>query len=189
MNNLHKVIIFSILSIIISCHKKQDWNQTVFDEKISNNDSMKLMNKFYDPEEFYDDSMSINKKTSFVIYDNDYNKNICEAKIVNDTLNINIGYSTGFSSNGFEILYYDKKYNIVPYYETDNIVIFVDDNGKEIQQPTPKHFFHNQRLVLDKTNYNKGDSIFGFIDFSSLETEGNQKSIHKGKGYFKTKIQ
>ncbi|MPS72750.1 MAG: hypothetical protein E2590_06290 [Chryseobacterium sp.] len=188
MNNLYKIFTFSILSII-SCNKKQDWKQSIFDEKISTNDSMKLMNKFYDPEELYDDSISSNKKTSFVIYDNDDNKNICKVKIANDTLHINIGYSTGFSSHGFEVLYYDKKYNIVPYYGTDNVAIIVDDNGKEIQKLPPKYFFHNQRLVLNKTNYKKGDSIFGFIDFSSLEIEGNQKSKHKGRGYFRTKIQ
>ena len=43
--------------------------------------------------------------------------------------------------------------------------------------------------MLDKTIYKKGDSIFGFIDFSSLEIAENQKLSHKGSGYFKTKIQ
>jgi len=189
MNNLHKVITFGILSIIISCHKKQDWKQSIFDEKISNNDSMKLMNKFYDPEELYDDSISSNKKTSFVVYDNDYNKNICKAKIINDTLHINIGYLTGYTSHGFKILYYGKKYNIEPYTGTDIREIVVDDNGKEVVEQSPKHFFNRQKLILDKTIYKKGDSIFGFIDFSSLEIAENQKLSHKGSGYFKTKIQ
>ena len=68
------------------------------------------MNGLYDPAQFYYDSISRNKKTSFVTYDNDYNKNICEAEIINDTLNIRIGFSSGFSSKGFRILYHDKKY-------------------------------------------------------------------------------
>ncbi|MDY3350896.1 hypothetical protein PG357_02735 [Riemerella anatipestifer] len=176
---------------ILSCNKKQsDWNLAYFDDGISRKDSIKIMNALYDPKEFYEDSMSLNKNTSFVIYDNDYHENICKAEMINDTLRINFGYSTGFSSTGFNVQYIDKKYKIIPYYSSDNIAIFVDENGNEIQEKRSKYFFNNQKLILDKANYKKGDSIYGYINFSSLEVGENQKNInHSGKGYFRTKIQ
>ncbi|WP_313032337.1 hypothetical protein [Soonwooa sp.] len=186
---LKEISPFLVLLFIINCSNKKDWNQTDFDETLTQNDSIKLMSSFYDPMEFYNDSLSNNKKTSFVNYDNDNNKNICEAKIINDTININIGYSTGFSSKGFNITYFDKKFSINPYYGTDNIAVFIDENGKEIQEEPPKHFFNNQKLILNKSDYKKGDSIYGFVNFSSLETNKNQRTNHKGKGYFKTIVQ
>ena len=187
---LKSIIFFFILQAILNCNnKKQDWNETNFDSKLSQNDSIKLMNELYDSVEFYNDSISGNKKTSFVIYDNDYNKNICKVQKKNDTLDINIGYSSGFSSGGFIILYANRKYKIQPYYGTDNIAIFVDEKGKEIKPAPPKHFFKNPKLILDKPNYKKNDSIYGFIDFSSLEINDNKKTNHKGRGYFKAKIQ
>lgn len=184
-----KIIIFAILNLICCSNKPKDWYSTNFDERISKNDSIKLMNNFFDPEELYYDSISTNKKTSFIIYNNDYNKNICNAEIKNDTLKINIGYSTGFSSQGFNIIYFDKKHRIQPFHATDNISITVDENGREIKPKPTRHFFNNSKLILDKTEYKKGDSIYGFIDFSSLEIDDITKSTHKGRGYFRTKIQ
>ncbi|QOW09868.1 hypothetical protein Q73A0000_05570 [Kaistella flava (ex Peng et al. 2021)] len=190
MTSQNQISIIFIFLIIVSCNKKNDeWTQTNFDKNISQNDSIKMMNKLYDPEEFYNDSISGNKKTSFITYDNDYNKNVCEAELIKDTLNISIGFSSGFSSKGFRILYHDKKYKIEPYYGTDNIAVFVDDNGKEVYEEPPKHYFKNQKLVLNKTQYKKGDSIYGYVDFSSLEVGKDQNLNHSGKGYFKTKIE
>lgn len=190
MTTINKIFAIFGISIIICCNSKtDDWNVTSFDQGITENDSIKLMNNLYDPEEFYDDSISVNKKTSLIIYDNDYNKNICSAKIINDTLNINLGYSTGFSSKGFNILYYNKKYKIKPYYGTDIIAITLDENGKEIPEKPSQHFFSKQKFILNKTDYKKGDSIYGFVDFSSLEINKGKKFTHKGRGYFQTVIQ
>ncbi len=63
MTSQNQISIIFIFLIIVSCNKKNDeWTQTNFDKNISQNDSIKMMNKLYDPEEFYNDSISGKKK-------------------------------------------------------------------------------------------------------------------------------
>jgi hypothetical protein len=46
-----------------------------------------------------------------------------------------------------------------------------------------------QRLTLDRPLYKRGDSVYGRIDFKSIEIDQNKnKREHSGKGYFRAKV-
>jgi hypothetical protein len=97
-----------------------------------------------------------------------------------DTLLINIGIGNGFGGHGFIISYKSKKFYTEPYFSTD--VIYSDK-----VEPTYKIVY--QKLILDKASYSSGDSLYGHIDFKSIETDKEKNTTeHFGKGYFRTKV-
>jgi hypothetical protein len=106
--------------------------------------------------------------------------NNCRAIFIHsDTLSINIGISNGFSGWGFTIFYKDKKYYTEPYYFTDAEIPGFESTYKIVYQ----------KLALDKANYKVGDSLYGKIDFKSIETTKDKKRFeHFGKGYFRAKV-
>lgn len=106
--------------------------------------------------------------------------NNCRAIFLHsDTLSINIGISSGFAGWGFTIFYKDKKYYTEPYYFFD----------AEIPGFEPTYKIVYQKLTLDKTNYKVGDSLYGKIDFKSIEiTKDKKRFEHFGKGYFRAKV-
>ena len=134
---------------------------------------------------------SLMKKSSDVMYnvsnqqnleqEKHLNNNNCRAYFFNsDILSINIGISDGFCGEGFIINYKNKRFYTEPYYFTD--VIFLNK-----VEPTYKIIYQN--LILDKPIYSLGDSMYGYIDFKSIETKNGKKlTEHFGKGYFRTKV-
>jgi hypothetical protein len=53
----------------------------------------------------------------------------------------------------------------------------------------PTHKLIYQKLTLDKPNYKLGDSLYGKIEFKSIETDSNgETKEHFGKGNFRTKV-
>jgi hypothetical protein len=131
---------------------------------------------------------SLMKRTSDVEYFGreklykEYSKlNNCRAFFFkSDTLSINIGISSSHAGDGFIIKYKDKKFYTKPYYWDDVIM------PGEVE-PTYKIVY--QKLTLDKINYKEGDSLYGKIEFKSIETdEYLKKTEHFGKGSFRTKI-
>ena len=131
------------------------------------------------------------KRTSDVAYfgghklnleDDKYSKlNNCRAYFFHsDTLSINIGIGNGFGGQGFIISYKNKNFYTHPYFWTDVII------EGEVE---PKYEIVYQKLTLDKPTYSLGDSLYGYIDFKSVETDNYMNTIkHFGKGYFRTKI-
>ena len=133
---------------------------------------------------------SFPKKTNDVAYftgakinfsDTTYSKQYnCRAYLLTDTLNIDIGFGTGFGGYGFVVSCYNKKFNVRPYLVMD----IVDPD-------TPKPTFEivYQHLALDKPNYKPGDSLFGKIDFKIMETNHYQSHFqHVAKGFFRAKV-
>ena len=97
-----------------------------------------------------------------------------------DTLSINIGIGDGYSAHGFIIDYKDKKFHTQAYHSTDVII------EGEVE---PIHKIIYQKLTLDKSGYTVGDSLFGKIEFQSIETdEKGEETEHFGKGSFRTKV-
>ncbi len=97
-----------------------------------------------------------------------------------DTLLINIGISSGFGGQGIDIKYKNKKFNAAAYLFSDVII-----EGET--KPEQKVIY--QRLTLNKLNYNVGDSLFGKIEFKSMEIDKQGDTVlHVGKGNFRTKV-
>jgi len=107
--------------------------------------------------------------------------NNCGSYLINETLKINIGISSGFVADGFTINCHNRLFTILPYHETDAITV-----GEE-EKPVTFQVI-NQSLTLSKYNYQINDSVYGKINFKIIETNNGQKIHHIGYGYFRAKV-
>jgi hypothetical protein len=170
-----------------SCISKKDppvWNNATIDATISKSPAYIELDKQKEFFSFHEKQDSLLKKTSEVKY---VSKNINSEGFNNcrafynksDTLWIDIGIATGFTATGFNIKYKDKTFYTQPYYFTDVIT----------DEPAPNYKIAYQKLTLDKSVYKPGDSLYGYINFKSIETDNNNnRSEHLGKGYFRAKV-
>jgi len=134
---------------------------------------------------------SVYQNTSNVIYlieqkkDSTENQHLrlnnCRAYYLNSNiLFINIGTWNGSNGQGIVINFLDRKFYTETYFDSDLII----EGLKESKQ---KIVF--QKLTLDKPEYNLGDSLYGKMEFKSIEISNKGDSIiHYGKGSFRTKV-
>lgn len=167
------------------------WENVKIDGLISKDSIYRQLDKQEEIFSMFDNQDSLMKKTSDVAYfrgkkidtsDNKYSKfNNCRAYFFHpDTLSINIGIGDGFTSHGFIIDYINNKFYTEAYHSTDVII-----EG----QIEPTHKIIYQKLTLDKPQYQLGDSLYGKIEFKSIETSGEGMiTEHFGKGNFRTKV-
>lgn len=180
--------------VLSSCESKNNssqWNEAKIDSDIKNEPIYYQLDKQNEIFSMFEKQDSTVKRTSGVSYfraqkinlkDTAYTTfNNCRAYFYNsDTLSIKIGFGGFFGGSGFIIEYKNRKFHTEAY-------LFSDGNiGEKIK---PKHKLVYQKLILDKVNYNIGDSLYGKIDFKSIETDKyGDTTEHFGKGYFRTKI-
>ena len=188
MKHLKYIFLLLLIFSQLNCNNQyEQWDEVIVDSQISQDSVFNRMDTEKEIFSFHERDTSM-KKTSDVQYsyddtqDDKYSKfNNCRAYFYkSDTLTINIGIGNGFSANGFIIKYKSNKFFTKPYFFTDQIM-----EGES--EPTYKLIY--QKLTLDKSNYKIGDSLYGKIDFKSIEYDGFFKKIkHSGKGYFRSKI-
>jgi hypothetical protein len=120
--------------------------------------------------------LNISEGRKEIFSGNNYN---CRAYLTKNTLRIQIGISSGFSGNGFGIDVENTKFHAEPYSWTDAI-------DPRIKEPTYKMV--RQELILDKSQYSTGDSLFGKIYFHSIENNNGKLTDCYGEGYFRAKV-
>ncbi len=185
-----------IFACLLSCERKpksvpksiEKWDVAENDSFISKNPIYKKLNRENEIYSIFDRKDSVLKKSSNVAYyqkneDTLKNKylrfNKCKAHMTTDTLFINIGSSSGFSSKGFQIKYYEQKFYTEPYSWSD----------AEIEELKSTYKLNFQNLILDKAEYKVGDSIFGKIQFESIENNFENKITTKvADGFFRAEI-
>ncbi len=171
--------------ILINCKKNakmEQWKEYSIDKKIKKNQIFKELESENEIQMMIDSEPPKKKKTTRIIYD-DSNEYICNPIFWKhlDTLNINIVYHTGFTSNGFNIRVNKNQYEIYPFSADD--VISDDEKPSTFKNPL-------QKLILDKSEYKPNDSIYGYVEFQKTEYDQFGNIIpHKGKGYFRGKIE
>ena len=174
----------SLLALFPSCfHNYDRWDEATIDQKISQDSVYKRMDTEEEIFSAIDNDTSRKKSSdviSFIGRPDQYSKmNNCRAYFFNsDTLIINIGIGTGFGGQGFIIKFKANKFFTAPYFTTDVIM-----DGE--RRPTYELIY--QKLVLNKSNYKAGDSLFGKIDFGSVGPDFSNAK-HFGKGYFRAKV-
>jgi hypothetical protein len=195
MAKIQTLVIYIFAAICVtSCTTKKrnsQWDTAEINAAISKDSIYKELDK--QPELFsvVERQVLFMKRTSDVAYFSGHKLNIQDDKYAkynncrayffhSDTLSINIGIGNGFGGWGFIISYKSKKFYTEPYLWTD----VIDPGAVE---PTYKIVY--QKLILDKANYSLGDSLYGHIDFKSIEVdEQHDTTDHFGKGYFRTKV-
>lgn len=160
----------------------EQWKEYSIDKNISKNQVFKELESENEIQMMIDSEPPKKKKTTRIIYD-ESNEYICNPIFWEnlDTLNINIVYHTGFTSSGFNIRVNKNEYEIYPFSADD--VITDDDKPSTFKNPI-------QKLILNKSKYKPNDSIYGYVEFSKIENDQFGNVIpHKGKGYFRGKIE
>ena len=192
---MQKLLFYFFAAVCLSnCqNKKQNdqWDAVTINSAVSRDSIYKELDKHAELFSALETHDSFMKRTSDVTYYGGHKENLLDssyAKFNNcrayyyhsETLSINIGIGNVLGGEGFIINYKNNRFYTEPYYLTDVIVSpeFI---------PTYKIVY--QKLILDKPFYSVGDSLYGYIDFKSVETDknGNAKE-HVGKGYFRTKV-
>lgn len=183
-----------MISLLSNCSNQQttdQWDDATIDANLSKDSIYQQLDKEKEIFSALEDRDPLARKTSNVSYfsgeridlsDTQYAKyNNCRAYFFRrDTLTINIGIGNGFGGHGFIINYRDKKFYTKAYFATDVII------EGEVE---PTHKIVYQKLTLDKTDYALGDSLFGKIEFKSIETDNEGgRTEHFGKGHFRTKV-
>lgn len=100
----------------------------------------------------------------------------CIADLKNDTIHINIGINTGFGGSGINIIYTGNKLSTNIYRYTD--VVYPNEKKR-------KYKIENQKLVLDKSTYKTGDSLYGYVYVRMVDDE-NVK--YYADGFFRAKL-
>jgi hypothetical protein len=200
LKNIRILLIFTTIFLINCNHKSNQWNEIdqsneidqwneiKINPQISNDSIYRQLDEQAEIFSMLEEQDSLMKRTSDVeyfgrekLYKNLSKFNNCRAFFFkSDTLSINIGISSGHAGDGFIIKYKGKKFYTEPYSWTDAIMIGEDG---------PKYEIVYQKLTLDKISYKVDDSLFGKIEFKSIETdEYFGKTEHFGKGSFRTKV-
>jgi hypothetical protein len=82
--------------------------------------------------------------------------------------------------HGLIIKYSNKKFNTKAYRHTDLFII---------GETTPNQKLINHKLVLNKANYKIGDSLFGRIEFKSIEINNQGDTVlHISNGNFRGSV-
>ncbi|MDR6803132.1 hypothetical protein J2Y45_000402 [Dyadobacter sp. BE34] len=188
------LLLSAMMPLLSNCsgHKTTDqWDDATIDANLSKDSIYKQLDKEKEIFSALDDRDPLARRTSNVSYfsgkridlsDTQYAKyNNCRAYFWNtDTLSIKIGIGNGFGGQGFIINYKDKTFYTEAYLATDNIIPW---------EVKPTHKIVYQKLTLDKPKYVVGDSLFGKIEFKSIETDNEgERTEHFGKGHFRTKV-
>ena len=154
-----KILWFILLIFsICSCNNSKNWDEVVIDKNISQDRVYKRLDteqeifSIFEPDTFRKKSSDV----EYLIGENmpdEYSKMYdCHAFFKLDTLWIRISSSTdGHSSHGFIIKYKENTFFTEPYYWQDAEI-------PDEYLPTYKLVY--QKLVLDKSNYKTGDSLY-----------------------------
>ena len=194
-SKISAILIFTwTLGLLSACSKTKNsnqWEEASIDAGLSKEPIYKQLDKEREIFSMCEPQDSLMRKTSNVLYFSGKRIDLSETQgskfnncraffFKSDTLSIKIGFGTCFGGHGFIVNYKNKTFYTEAYLSTDVII------EGEVE---PTHKIIYQKLTLDKVNYAVGDSLFGNIEFKSIETDSEGgRTEHFGKGNFRTKV-
>ncbi|WP_056083298.1 hypothetical protein [Chryseobacterium sp. Leaf394] len=163
---------------VISCYEK-----VVVDEDLVHNDTIRLLSKFPELRLFKKEKLESKTRTAYILQNSgllnftaSFDNYKCSAEKSGDTINISLNNYDGYISNGIMIKVFDGTFRVHDYDPKT-----LKDEVKFIGA-VPRY----EILHLNKSDFQKNDSIFGYVNYSCVVKGGVSKSM---QGYFKTKIQ
>ncbi|MBW8522058.1 hypothetical protein K0U91_06180 [Chryseobacterium chendengshani] len=172
-------LILFVLTMIISCKtdEKKSYDKFIVDQNIINNDTIKLLSKYPELKLFEDEIFESKTRTAYIIETTNLFKidnYKCETFYKNDTLNILLNNSNEYFGNGILIKVFDGEFFIKD----------IDPKTLHRERKFIKTSLVYQKLILNKNNFQKNDSIYGFIHYNT-KVESFTKDF---RGYFKAVI-
>ena len=173
------ILIFCLL--IVSCKKAKKREQTfekfIVDKNLPQNDTIKLLSKYPELKLYKKEKLESKTRTAYIIQTTvlfQTDKYKCNAVSKNDTLEVLLNNNNGLYGNGVLIKVFDDHFFIK---DIDPKTL----HG-EIKFMKTKPVY--QELVLDNKSFQKNDTVYGFIDYST-KVENFTKDF---RGYFKAVI-
>lgn len=180
------VLIFGLF--LISCKEKEKSKEKVFpeiivDKNLVRNDTILLLSKLPELKLYNKEIVESKTRTAYIVQNSNFGNFYlnrdnykCKAQKKDDTLEISLNNYDGMISNGIMIKVFNNHF-------------FVKDYNPQTLRGEMKFINakpESQVLKLDKIEYQKNDSLYGFVDYQCIVEGGVIKSM---RGYFKTKIQ
>lgn len=173
------ILIFCLL--IVSCKKAKKTEQTfekfIVDKNLPQNDTVKLLSKYPELKLYKKEKLESKTRTAYIIQTTvlfQTDKYKCNAVSKNDTLEVLLNNNNGLYGNGVLIKVFDDHFFIK---DIDPKTL----HG-EIKFMKTKPVY--QELVLDNKSFQKNDTVYGFINYST-KVENFTKDF---RGYFKAVI-
>ncbi|MDN3695513.1 hypothetical protein QWZ06_26425 [Chryseobacterium tructae] len=186
-----RVFLLLLVSLTFSC-KNKDQNakedlQVVVDSNLPSNDTLKLLSKYPELKLFNSEIVESRTRTAYIVQNSSFSIGIHEQRAIfedykcksiykNDTLEIWLNNNNGYFGNGILVQVFNHKFkikNIDPKTLRNEIKFIAAD-------------VLNQKLVLNKSNFKRNDSIYGFVNYTCSLDYQVKKHF---RGYFKTLIQ
>ena len=179
------------LSLLSACkngkQEHKDGTPVDIDPHLSSNDTIRLLSRNPELKLFKSENIESKTRTAYIVQNSSFsvgtrhqtasfNDYKCKAIHKKDTLEIWLNNNNGYFGNGVLVQVFNNEFRVkdVNPQTLKNEVKFIKSNVL------------SQKLVLNKSNFTKNDSIYGFIDYRCNLESQVQKHF---RGYFKTLIQ
>jgi hypothetical protein len=172
------ILIFFVL-LFLSCktEKKEisKFQKVITDGSLVDNETIKLLSKYPELKLFNSEKENNKTRTAYILETAHFEDYKCKAEYKQDTLNIWLNNNNGYFGNGV----------LVKVFNGGFLIKDIDPKTLrgEIKFINSKPFY--KKLVLNKSNFKKNDSIYGFIDYKTDIDSLVKKNF---KGYFKTLV-
>lgn len=179
-----KIALLIIIAVfLISCIKeKNNYSHVVVDQGIVNNDTIKKLSKLPELKLYKSETVGNTSRTAYIIQHsqilnigNISDNYKCKVNLENDTMNILINNNNKYFGNGILIKVFEGQF-------------FVKDIDPNTFRGEEKFMFSKslfEKLILNNSDYQKNDSIYGYIYYSGVVEGGIKKNM---KGYFRTSV-
>lgn len=186
MKRILKLILLFILTVSIlgAIYFISKWNKISYDENIDKSKGIKILDKKIF-QNFFLNSDLAKVKTDFELFEN---KSDTVSFNFNSTLNpkypnlliLRFNRGDGYSWININVLKYKNYFYTTAESYTDVV------STSDFLESEP-YIIKQQKLTLNKSNYKKGDSIYGKIELEIKFTPND--SIYNAKGYFRSLIE
>lgn len=162
------------------------------DKNLSKNDTFRILSKYPELKLFNSEKVESATRTAYLVQEDGYYENHfypprkqyrffqfsnykCLAELKADTVYIWLNNYNGYFGNGVLVKVFNDQF----------LIQDIDPKTLKGEIKFIKTQINSQKLILNKANFKKNDSIYGFIDY---ETRLDSLVTKNFRGYFRTKI-
>jgi hypothetical protein len=196
---LHFIIIFILGLCFLSCKsenkKTEQFEKIIVDKNLSKSDTFKMMSQYPELKLFNSEKVESPTRTAYIVQQDGFYTNFfanfysrekkyrafhfydykCKAEYKADTIYIWLDNHNGYFGNGALVKVFNDQF----------LIKDIDPKTLRGEIKFIKTKISTQKLTLNKVKFQKNDSIYGFIDYT---TKLDSLVTKYFTGYFKTKI-